>query len=345
MPRAIARFSTASVLALAATALAGPVTPPAGPVVPSMKTLQQVEPRTPVGPETTPGDAGSLYRITQPGSYYLTGNIAGESGKNGIEIEAQNVTLDLGGFAVRGVPGSLSGIVHTGEARTVRVRNGFVEGWDGRGVLISQGLVNGTNAVEDLTVRNCGMAGIRVMGSAVRCIAANNGGIGLELSGEGVVRDCTASGNGSVGFYLSGRFIVEGCVAAANAEQGFIAANAPCQIRACTAQSNGGTGIHIMAAGTIVEGNTCRANGMTAADGAGIYLAGGHTDVRIDSNHVTQNDYGIRVEGSSSFIIRNTARANSQNIVINGVGNTHGPIVTTTGPVGSTSPWANFAVN
>lgn len=327
-------------------ALAGPLSPPAGPVTPTHRTLTQVEPRTPVGPETTPGDddySPSVYKITQPGSYYLTGDVIGESGKHGIEITAQDVTLDLNGFTVRGVPGSLSGIVHTAQSRAVRVRNGFVEGWGSRGVMIAQGLVNGTNAVEDLTVRDCGSFGIELMGTAVRCIAANNGNIGFYLSGEGVVRDCLATGNGSQGYHLFGRFVVEGCVATLNEGEGFFAANGACHIRGCTAAHNAESGIYVAGSGSIIEGNLCRGNGTAIPDGAGIYVLNSISDVRVDSNHVTQNDYGIRVEGSSSFIIRNTARANAQNIVVSGVGNTYGPTVTTTGQIGTTSPWANFA--
>lgn len=329
-----------------AVAAAGPLTPPAGAVSPTHRTLTEVEPRIPVGPQTTPGDSDlspSVYKISQPGSYYLTGDVLGEAGKHGIEITAQNVTLDLNGFTVRGVPASLSGILHSGQAQAVRVVNGFVEGWGGRGVCLNQGLIAGTNSVEDLTVRGCGMIGIQVMGSATRCLARDNAGGGFELSGEGVASGCAALENAGVGFYLSGRFIAERCISTGNADHGFILANAPCHVRSCTAQSNGNSGIRVAAHGSVIEGNICRGNGATVADGAGIDVPAGYTDVRVDSNHVTLNDYGIRVDGSASFIIRNTARSNSQNIVVAGVANTYGPIVNTTGQISNTNPWANFA--
>jgi hypothetical protein len=75
----------------------GPLTPPGAPA-PTMKTLQQVEPRIEINATNTPGDADSIFKITEPGSYYLTGNVAGVSGKHGIEIAASDVTLDLMGF-------------------------------------------------------------------------------------------------------------------------------------------------------------------------------------------------------------------------------------------------------
>lgn len=61
-------------LAFAAGALvAGPLDPPSGAIAPTYKTLAQVEPRIPLTQETAPGDANSTFRITQQGSYYLTG--------------------------------------------------------------------------------------------------------------------------------------------------------------------------------------------------------------------------------------------------------------------------------
>ena len=42
-----------------------------------MKTLDQVEARIIVNATNTPGDGTNSYIISAPGSYYLTGNIAG----------------------------------------------------------------------------------------------------------------------------------------------------------------------------------------------------------------------------------------------------------------------------
>src|SRR5262245_43726281 len=108
----IVMFSTCSCILLASVliAYAGSLTPPAGPIAPTMKTLAEIEPRTPIGPTTTPGGPNSLYRITQPGSYYLTGNVQGVAAKAGIEIVASQVTIDMHGFELVGAAGSLAGI-------------------------------------------------------------------------------------------------------------------------------------------------------------------------------------------------------------------------------------------
>ncbi len=78
----------------------GSLTPP-GPPGPTMFTLtqimtaiQQAEPRTAVNTTNTPGDTNNLFIISQSGSYYLTTNLASTSNQNGIEITANNVTLD-----------------------------------------------------------------------------------------------------------------------------------------------------------------------------------------------------------------------------------------------------------
>ena len=77
----------------------GSLTPPGTPA-PTMKSLDQVEPRTIVNAANTPGNSANTFIISSPGSYYLTGNLTGASGKHGISIQADDVTLDLNGFAI-----------------------------------------------------------------------------------------------------------------------------------------------------------------------------------------------------------------------------------------------------
>jgi hypothetical protein len=123
-----------AVLAASAGMLvAGPLTPPAGPVASTYKTLTEVEPRIAVGPATTPGDTANVYRITQPGSYYLAGNLAVSTGKVGIRIESDGVTLDLNGFSIAGVAGSTVGVA-CGAHDRIEVRNGMIRGIDGVGL-------------------------------------------------------------------------------------------------------------------------------------------------------------------------------------------------------------------
>jgi hypothetical protein len=104
------------------------LTPPGVPA-PVMKSLDQIEARTIVNSASTPGDGNNVYIISQPGSYYLTGNLVaplhlfGGNAKNGIEITANNVTLDLDGFALQGAAGN-KGIYIPNVQTNITVRNG-----------------------------------------------------------------------------------------------------------------------------------------------------------------------------------------------------------------------------
>src|SRR5262245_46220189 len=85
-----------STLAVTQTALAqGSLTPPSGPE-PMMKTLDQIEPRIPIGVLG--------YTITNSGSYYLTRNLGPSlrGSSSVIVINANDVTLDLNGHVLDG---------------------------------------------------------------------------------------------------------------------------------------------------------------------------------------------------------------------------------------------------
>src|SRR5438128_1786300 len=78
---------------LSAVFAQGSLTPPGAPA-PAMKTLAQIEPRTPI--------SSLPYFIGQSGSYYLTDNFSVGAGQDyGIFISANNVTIDLNGFTIR----------------------------------------------------------------------------------------------------------------------------------------------------------------------------------------------------------------------------------------------------
>ncbi len=118
---------------------AGDLNPPAGPVTSTMKTLDQVEARIPV--QSLSGNLGFQHIISQPGSYYLTGNIVGEAGKSGIRIDAADVTLDLNGFAMIGSD-TTPGTVIFSAAENVTIRNGTLRGW-AQGVALEGGRSSG----------------------------------------------------------------------------------------------------------------------------------------------------------------------------------------------------------
>ena len=113
----------------------GPTAPvvPAGPVGPTYKTLADIEPRKALSAATAPGDEVSVFTITQPGTYYLTGDITAPANAAGITVLAADVTIDLGGFMIRGEVGSASGIVALGADR-LAVRNGRINNCSSHGI-------------------------------------------------------------------------------------------------------------------------------------------------------------------------------------------------------------------
>jgi hypothetical protein len=175
-----------------------------------MKTLDEVEARIPVGPVTTPGTAVTVYRITQPGSYYLTGDVAGEAGKSGIEIDANQVTLDLNGYAVQGSgSASLHGVFVQNYRVGVSIRNGVVANWGRNGVYA---LTDGSE-IRDLRVRDCGWWAIDVDDSYNPCVRhcriigggyveATLGG-GIRATDIADIADCSVYGVAGMGIQAS----------------------------------------------------------------------------------------------------------------------------------------------
>ena len=307
----------------------GPLTPP-GPPAPTMKTLEQVEARTPVNAANTPGDADYEFIISQPGSYYLTGNLH-FSKSNGVRITAPNVTLDLNGFEVRRTTtNGTSGIEVAASQCTIK--NGSIAGtlYGVRGTVEVGGNPARGGTLLHVTVADCDLGAfvgpdwrlesctavnnaffglITGEGAMVRnCIASKNPNVGIQtLSGSSLI-NCTASGNGGAGFFVDHDVIAEGCNAIGNKGDGFRFLSRSI-VRTCTANGNG-RGITAETR-SLISG--CTANGN---QGHGIVTSG---DSVIVDNHASDNGKagataaaaGIQVSGGGSRIEGNHARANT----------------------------------
>lgn len=277
---------TSGILALIVTGLlfAGPLDPPAGPVGPTHKTLTEVEPRIPVGAATTPGNASALFRITQPGSYYLVGNITGAAGKHGIEITADGVTLDLNGFDLVGLPGmgAFDG-VSANSLRNVTVLNGSVRNWGDGGVDLG------------FTANGCRIEGVLASGNAGLGI---NGGIGCFVS------NCTATSNTLSGIRANNGSTIARSSAHSNTGSG-IQVNHGCTISGFSAYQNSGGGILAGSGCTITDGSayTNVGHGIQAGD------AGSVTRCSTQSN----TGRGINV-GDSSTVADCSASFNNEGI-------------------------------
>ncbi len=334
--------------------VAGPLDPPAGPVASTYKTLSEVEPRIAVNATNTPGNATATFRITQPGSYYLTGNVIGESGKNGIQIASNSVTLDLNGFTLLGVSGSLSGVFMASFRENVVVCNGHVRGWGQSGLTTAIDV----GRIERIVAARNGAWGIDNSNATftthiVQCEVVANG---MSVSSTGgirggtgaVVSDCVVRENVGIGISVGSGSAVRACVSTVNTGEGIVAGPAA-QVVGCDVSFNSGNGIRV-GSSCVVSGNRCSDNGfLTTGDGANIHATG--TDNRIEGNNCTGADRGIDVDLGGNFITRNTCSGNTLNwdvvagnylLVINGTA--AGAVSGNSGGVGpgSTDPNANF---
>ncbi len=226
--------ASSAALAIASAALvAGPLDPPDGPITSTYKTLDQVEPRIPITAATTPGDGTAIYKISNSGSYYLTGKIKSVDGRSGIVIAASNVTIDLMGYPMEGQPGSHDAIRTEGTVNNITIRNGTISGWGEDGIDLRQGGAGSGATVENVHVSGCAASGVRV-------------------GHNSLVRGCTFTVNGGDGLFTGDSSAVENCVARNNGGRG-IAASAIASVRGCSAYNNLGHGIHAESASVVTD--------------------------------------------------------------------------------------------
>ena len=236
----------------------GPLTPPGAPV-PGMKTLQQIEPRTPI--------SSVPFIITQSGSYYLTQNVNITSVTGGISIETSNVTLDLNGFTISGNLSATSAAIRVQNVvptpTSIHIRNGVIKGpltvsitgnWPSKTWTQSPatgGFLAGVDAgvssncsFTDLTITGCRQMGLSAGSrSIIRYVTACGNGTGIDLSpnyASSVVEHCVAGENMGLGID-AGMSTVSHCAAELNGAEGISADNGT--IAYCSAWENKGTGI------------------------------------------------------------------------------------------------------
>ncbi len=319
--------------------------------------LAQPDPRIEVNAANTPGDADSVYRITQPGSYILESNIVGVAGKHGVEIAASGVTLDLNGFEIRGVggAGAFDGVaVAPGALFNIAVVNGAIRDWSDCGIgFFNPGILNAR--FEDLIVTGNGQSGIQsgFFAAITECLVNDNGNHGIDLGYGGSVVQCTASGNNGVGIATGYGCTINRCTVTYNNYYG-IDAGTGSSVANCTVRYNTWDGIRVNAECTVRD-NTCTRNGWgytgTAITGAGIRLHTSATGCRVEGNNCTFQKRGVHVEAAGNFITRNTCKGNATNwqivagnacLVVNAV--VSGAITGNAGGVspGSSDPNANF---
>ncbi|GEM_PF-3592724 len=291
------RTITTIVLAsLATTALAGPLDPPSGPIDSTMKTLDEVEPRIPIGPDTTPGDDNSTYKITAPGSYYVPRNVSFlsfGSPKHAIEVASNNVTIDFCGFSYITLGDStLNGVTSDGlRLENITVKNGTLIGFDIGVVFNSTDSEN--IVIEDMRILDSDFIGINVYEARISdCVVKHTAGTGISITRNGMVDHCTIEDN-YTGIFAGTNTIVHDTNVRDNLEDGI------------TVSSN-----------CIIRNNVVTENGIGSGIKAGIQVTGSGS--LIDSNVVNNNEFGLRSSTASVFV-RNIVTSNVIDIDISPV--------------------------
>ncbi len=177
--------------------------------------------------------------INEPGSYRLTSDLVVTPGIDGVDIGADNVTLDLNGFTIFG-----SGEVGLNDGISIiasdnaEVRNGTVRGFLRHGIF--------------------SLTGTRSRAIGVRAIGNNANGLNFE--GTAFVDGCVALDNGIFGIRVGAGSLVINSVARSNTDVG-LALSSPSGFRSnVLTENNGGNANPQTGGGSEIGTNVCGNN-------------------------------------------------------------------------------------
>lgn len=249
--------------------------------------------------DATPGDTpGFPVTISKPGSYRLTGNLTvPDELTTAIFIDSDEVTIDLGGYAIIGP------VVCTGTTVSCVPMVGFGNGigassFVGKNVSVLNGTIRGMGNTGIFLRENCRIENVT---------ATSNAGSGISVSTESIVKGNKVSYNWGFGISMGAGGIATGNTAYRNAIDGIYASGAT--ISGNNVSQNNRNGIDTRGEGSTITGNTSTGNhghGMNAGYGStvsGNTVRGNGGDGIIDSE-------GTFNTGGGS-IIGNTLQANS----------------------------------
>jgi len=293
----------------------GPLTPPAGPPGQTMKSLDQMEPRTPLiagAPGVSIAPNGTI-TISQSGSYYLTSNLSVTDG-DGIEITANRVTLDLRGFTITSSTASSVGegididgsqvTVFNGHIVSGTTYNSGVAGDQFTGPGFDYGIYAAFPTFRNIHIYNLSVVGCDLFGIFISsadsliesCTVRTTGSTGISA---GVVTGCTATQCGQNA--LSAHSAVHN----SQGESSFLNGIAAPLVNNCQGSSTGtsssGNGILsnravVNSSGTSRSGDGI--NGSVVKSSYGSSFGQTTNSDGIDAIHTVINCYGINNQGS-----------------------------------------------
>lgn len=266
---------------------------PSGAPAPMFKTLNQIEPRTPVS-------GGGSATISQPGSYYLTGNIAVSSG-NGININASHVRLDLNGFTVSSTanPASGNGIALASSLTNISICNGSIFGSvtnNGANAYGGSGFGNGVSFIGiqpvDAYVTDLSVSGVTTNGINLNTNVGYNTGNTVDGC---MVNDCGGFG------------ILAEKVFNSSANTGTSSAVFSSTASRVRGVAYGGEGVHAALTAENCSGQSASFYGVDVGDNAINCYAQSSSSYGLYCTASAQNCYGQTATGSAGISAGTTA--------------------------------------
>jgi hypothetical protein len=308
----------------------GPLTPPGAPA-PTMKTLDQVEARTPI--------SALPFTISTGGSYYLTSNLQ-TTGGVAINITADGVTLDLNGFTITSTasPASGFGIQLSSGRRNVVIQNGNLQGAG----TITGGVFSGPGFLQGISYSGTGPQNVRISGvnisgcqtrgillgseystAVAQCNVRTVGGYGITVGtvSDTVVTDCTGTG-------IEAK-TASNCTSFGGTGRGLLAETAA----DCKGSSTDGTGLNAEIASNC-RGSSATGKGLEAEVASGCKGSSGGSSPGLDvitaSNCRGGSDFGAGVNAVTATNCHGTS-SSAAGVTATNVLNSYGNSVSGSG--------------